>query len=244
MENNEILFSIITVVYNDEKNIEKTIQSIVNQTYANFEYIVIDGKSTDNTHHTINKYKNKITQIVSESDTGIYNAMNKGINLANGRYTLFMNSGDTFASQNTLELTSKIIRDNECDVLYGNVIKEKKQMLVEIEAEEPQNKHRMYFCHQSAFVKTSLLKIFQFDEKLKMSADFKLFKTLYKNNYTFAKVNIPIAIFDTKGVSNFNRSAGLKENIHIINECDKGLEWIRLMMRIYPTYLLSKLKSK
>lgn len=240
----ETLFTIVTVVYNGENNIEKTIKSVIEQSFTNFEYFVIDGKSSDGTIDLINKYKTKITQIVSEPDTGIYNAMNKGINLANGQYTLFMNCGDTFASTNTLETTAKAIDNKSFDVVYGNVIKEKEHRYIEIEAEEPQNKHRMYFCHQSAFVRTQLLKETRFDEKYKMSADFKLFKILYNRNCTFNKVDFPIAIFDTKGISKTKRAAGLYENIKIINECDKRWEWLRLIIRIYPTYLISKLKPK
>ena len=87
-------FSIITVVLNNEKYIEETIKSIINQNYKNFEYIIIDGKSTDNTLKIIKKYKDKINKFISEKDKGIYDAFNKGISLANGRFICIVNSDD------------------------------------------------------------------------------------------------------------------------------------------------------
>ena len=97
------LISIITITYNEEKYLEKTIQSVINQNYKNFEYIVIDGNSTDNTVNIIKKYKNNIDCYINEKDSGIYDAMNKGINKANGRWINFMNGGDTFANNSVLK---------------------------------------------------------------------------------------------------------------------------------------------
>ena len=89
------MISIITIAKNEEKTIERTILSVINQSAINeIEYIIIDGKSSDNTLEIINKYKNKISKIISEPDFGIYNAMNKGIKAAKGEYILFLNAGD------------------------------------------------------------------------------------------------------------------------------------------------------
>ena len=93
------LLSIITVVKNDEKRIEKTIRSIINQKNIRYEYIIIDGKSKDNTIKRIKKFKNKIDKIISENDLGIYDAMNKGLRLANGEVVVFCNSGDFFLQE-------------------------------------------------------------------------------------------------------------------------------------------------
>lgn len=97
-----MILTIITVNYNNIKGIKKTIQSVVNQTYDNFEYIVIDGASTDGSVQVIEENKDKITYYVSEPDKGIYDAMNKGIKLAKGKYCLFLNSGDYFINEKTL----------------------------------------------------------------------------------------------------------------------------------------------
>lgn len=243
MKENKPLFSIVTVVFNGEAFIEKTLQSVLNQSFSNFEYIIIDGNSQDKTLSIVKKYINRIDTLISEHDLGIYNAMNKGAKMASGNFTLFLNCGDTFADENTLQKIADTITDQEYDVIYGNVLKYSKNELVEKKAEKPGNKHRMYFCHQSCVIRTSVLKTNLFDEKYTMSSDYKLFKCLYKNNATFCQVDFPIAIFDTSGVSNTNRSKGLLENIKIINECDKRIEWLRLMTRILPSYLTAKIKD-
>src|SRR5688572_4810851 len=95
------LLSIITVVYNGEQLLEKTILSILNQTYTNIEYLIIDGRSKDRTVDIIKKYENKISYWVSEPDKGIYDAMNKGMNAAKGDYIWFINAGDVIHAQNT-----------------------------------------------------------------------------------------------------------------------------------------------
>ena len=86
--------TIITIVYNNVRDVERTINSVLNQTYQNIEYIIIDGQSTDGTLAVIEKYRSKISKIISERDKGIYDAMNKGLAMATGDYVLFMNSGD------------------------------------------------------------------------------------------------------------------------------------------------------
>jgi glycosyltransferase involved in cell wall biosynthesis len=106
-------FSIITVCKNSEKTIENTILSVINQTYKNFEYIVVDGHSNDNTLNIIDKYRDTISQVVSEPDNGLYDAMNKGIKLASGDYLMFLNSDDQLLHNNILELVASC----HCEVL-------------------------------------------------------------------------------------------------------------------------------
>ena len=116
-------FSIVTVVKNDESNIQKTIKSIIFQNYRDFEYIVIDGKSTDNTIKKINTYKNRICHVLSEKDRGIYFAMNKGIKLANGVIIVFVNSGDIL-KPNALRVVSETFKKNKnFDYVFGTVLR-------------------------------------------------------------------------------------------------------------------------
>ena len=109
------LLSIITVVKNDEQNIQKTIKSIISQKNINYEYIIIDGKSTDNTLKKIRKYKSKINKIISRKDNGIYDAMNKGLKVANGDVIVFCNSGDFFCRT----LTKKTISNKFSCILIS-----------------------------------------------------------------------------------------------------------------------------
>ena len=97
-----IKISIITINYNDAKGLYKTIQSVINQSFDNYEFIIIDGGSTDDSLTIIDQYKTKIDYFISEPDTGVYNAMNKGIKIAKGEYLIFMNSGDGFYDENVL----------------------------------------------------------------------------------------------------------------------------------------------
>lgn len=114
--------SIITVCYNAENEIEKTIESVIKQTFNDFEYIIIDGSSTDSTLNIVNSYKSYIQQIISEPDKGIYDAMNKGIKMANGEWVIMMNAGDQFASNTVLdEIFSSYIPDS-IDFIYSDVL--------------------------------------------------------------------------------------------------------------------------
>lgn len=153
-------FSIITITYNAEKYIEKTIQSIINQTDKDFEYIIIDGKSKDKTVEIAQRYRSEITQLISEPDKGLYDAMNKGLKLAKGRFVWFINAGDTISASTTLEKIKKGISPTT-DLIYGetNFINEKGEILgirSELTTHQlPTNLHwkqmkfGMLVCHQS-----------------------------------------------------------------------------------------------
>lgn len=117
---NDLLISVVTVSYNAVTTIEQTILSVINQTYPHIEYIIIDGGSTDGTVDVIKKYADKITYWVSEPDKGIYDAMNKGVREAKGKYITFLNAGDFYYNQDSLlQLIQKGEIDNDPDVIYG-----------------------------------------------------------------------------------------------------------------------------
>ena len=120
----EYLISIITVVKNAENTIEKCIKSILNQNYKNIEYIIIDGNSTDNTKKIIDKYRNKVSLIISEDDNGIWDAMNKGIKLAKGEILGFINADDVYY-ENSLKIVNKYFGGENIDFLFGTVKKYK-----------------------------------------------------------------------------------------------------------------------
>jgi len=116
-------FSIITVAKNDEKNIEKTIKSVTQQSFTNYEYLIVDGKSSDQTIAKIRKFKKKINILISEEDDGIYYAMNKGIKFANGEIIVFINSGDLF-TKNALEIVyNKFKKNKQIDCVFGTVLR-------------------------------------------------------------------------------------------------------------------------
>lgn len=233
-----MIVTIITVCRNHAQELERTIRSVESQIWQEKEYLVIDGASTDDTLDVIKAHEASITRWVSEPDQGIYDAMNKGVKMAQGEWVIFMNAGDTFAEDDTLQRVFGNPLD--ADVIYGDVIKGE---LVK-KAEAPRNAHRMFYCHQSAFVKTSCLREFPFDIRHRMSADFKQVKQLYLNGKRFRQLDFPVANFDTQGVSNRNRSAGLYDNIQVIRETDRLWEQVRLLPRLWITYLICRIRGK
>ena len=229
------MVTVVTVCRNVKSSLEKTMNSLLHQSYAHIDYVIIDGASTDGTPEMLGKTEG--IRWISEPDKGIYDAMNKGIRMAEGEWVIFMNAGDVFASDDTLSKVFSVERD--ADVIYGDVIKGDNIK----KAEPPHNGHRMYFCHQSAFVRTSCLKEFPFDIQHRMSADFKQMKQLYLAGKTFMQLDFPIAVFDTSGVSNAQRSKGLYDNIQVIREVDNWRERLRLLPRLLFTYWMCRLRG-
>lgn len=203
--------SIITINLNNAEGLEKTICSVINQTYFDFEYIVIDGGSTDGSVDVIRKYTDKLSYWVSEPDTGRYNAMNKGIRRAAGEYCQFLNSGDWLVAP---DVTERMIKDMpECTICYGNIItvqggksKTRKSFggnpitLVDL------------FCdtlyHPSAYIRRSLFdKHGLYDETLTIVSDWKFFLiAVGLNNELVAYRDVNVARFDLMGISTLNPS--------------------------------------
>jgi glycosyltransferase involved in cell wall biosynthesis len=121
MQKDNLLFSIVTPSMNSEKYIEETIQSVINQTYKNIEYIIIDGGSTDATIDIIGKYKNRISKIISEPDRGMYDAINKGINVSNGRFFTYLNSDDCLHRDSISKVVSYFSENENIEFLYGSM---------------------------------------------------------------------------------------------------------------------------
>ena len=228
--------TVITVCRNNKAALEKTIHSVLCQQYDALDYLVIDGASTDGTVTLLSTEKG--LRWISEPDNGIYDAMNKGIMMADGEWIIFMNAGDTFASEDTLQKVFSVER--EADIIYGDVIKNGSVK----QAEPPHNSHRMFFCHQSALVRTDCLRENLFDTRHKMSADFKQMKQLYHKGKRFLQLPFPIADFDTSGISNTRRSQGLLDNIRVIQETDSWQEQLHLLPRIVFTYWICKIRGR
>ena len=171
-------YSIITVNYNNKEGLRKTIESVIHQTFRDFEYIIIDGGSTDGSADILKEYDNKFTYWVSEKDTGIYNAMNKGIAKATGEYLNFMNSGDCYYDENVLQN----IVDNrlESDMIVGRDYWYNPQTGKDFATILPLRIEMFTFYkgslpHQSTFFKRSLFDKYQYDETLKVVADWKFY---------------------------------------------------------------------
>jgi glycosyltransferase involved in cell wall biosynthesis len=211
-------FTIVTVVFNDEKNIENTMLSVLNQTYPNVEYIIIDGGSTDGTTKIIDKYKKKVHFWSSEPDNGIYYAMNKGLNRATGDYILFMNSGDTFYSLEILEKIADELQKNPVDLIYGTAILCYEKYSVSFLPRFSCIKKGVMPCHQATYVKTSILKKFGgFDTSYRSSADFDFYAKFYLRKYSQSLVQFPVANFLAGGFSS-NKNVSYRETHSILKK--------------------------
>lgn len=215
--NNEVILSIVTVVYNGEKTIEKTVLSVVSQNLTSIEYIVIDGGSTDSTMSVVNKYKENISVIISEEDCGVYDAMNKATSMANGLWILFLNSGDVFYSVNTLSLFLQNIPVLNYDVIYGDTLYQYNNYDILVGAKNVEYMEKgMPFCHQSVFVKTRLLKDNKFDLSFRLASDYNFFYNLYKNQCAFLYIPLCISVYSLSGgLSDSNVVALYKEYLRV-----------------------------
>ncbi|MBQ4278987.1 MAG: glycosyltransferase [Rikenellaceae bacterium] len=242
------LFSIVTVVYNSADSIATTLRSVTGQRHTGFdiEYIVIDGGSTDGTLAAVGRHRDRIALVVSEPDRGIYDAMNKGIAAARGRWINFMNSGDSFAGDDVLEQVAAVVRDTDADIVYGDIVELRNggrdEFLKKAEA-VPASKHRMFFCHQAAFVRTELMQALPFDARYAMSADLKFFKLCHRDGRRFRYLNFPVARFDKTGISSMQRARGLRENVRVVCEVDRGLPRIKHAVKLWFVILNLRLRK-
>lgn len=211
------IISIITINYNNKVGLKKTIESVIQQDFNSFEFIVIDGGSTDGSYDVIQEYRNYIDYWVSEPDKGIYNAMNKGITIARGEYCNFMNSGDFFYDKNVLSSIFANRKKDLCDIIVGNTYCTKWI--------QPPSKITMDFlfsttiCHQAAFIKRSLLQKYYYDEKFKIVSDRKFFlQTLIFDNCSYEAIDVNVVIYDLNGYSANNRTLSDLEYQQVLEE--------------------------
>lgn len=219
--------SVVTVCYNAVRDIEKTILSVVNQTYPNIEYIIIDGGSKDGTMDVVNRYKDKIDVIVSEPDKGIYDAMNKGTKKASGDFLQFLNAGDVLCDSMVLDKIFSSGIEDTVDVVYGDIIYVMKHGTF-YKVPEPIDKFTETFpiAHPASFVNKKVFDSLKFDTRLKIAADFALLKQIYDKGGNFLyKEGIPVAIFDSiSGVSSKNVYQAWLE-FNVVQGNNKGSCW-------------------
>lgn len=195
--------SVITVVYNDELNIEKTIKSVLSQTYINIEYIVVNGASKDKTGDIINKYISDIDIYINEKDKGIYDAMNKGVLASTGNWIIFMNSNDTFYNDKVLEEVFQTDYSG-CDIVYGTAAISTNLGTFFKPRSLNQFWKGMPFNHQSTFINTFTHKNNLYDLRFRISAVYDLCYKIYKQKGIFIMVDKVIANYDLTGISHFS----------------------------------------
>lgn len=239
--NKHPLISVITVAFNAASTIEQTILSVINQTYSNIEYIIIDGGSADGTVDIIKKYEDKIAYWISEPDKGIYDAMNKGIDIATGEWINFMNCGDAFYDYDILAniFSNKI--SESIHVIYGN-IKLKHFNDSKIQKAFPINtiSYRLPFCHQACFVKSKVALQFKFDLKYKIAGDYNCIYHIFYSygESSFKYIDECIATFDMTDSFSLRNSYRHWLEYLDIRSSHKDIRWFYDMTKKYIKLVL------
>lgn len=218
------LFSIITVTYHAESVLEETILSVVSQTYHNIEYIIVDGASKDRTLSIVNKYRDKIQAVVSEPDKGLYDAMNKGLKIAKGEYVCFLNAGDTFHEDDTLQLIVHQLNKSNVlpDVIYGEtaLVDAQRHFVRMRRLQTPDTlnwksfRQGMLVCHQAFIAKRALAETY--DLNYRFSADFDWCIRVMKKASLLHNTRLTLIDYLDEGMTTKNRKASLKERFRIM----------------------------
>ena len=251
-----IKLSIITINYNNVNGLKKTIESVVNQSATDFEYIIIDGGSTDGSIDLIKSHENKINFWISEPDKGIYNALNKGIAKANGEYLLFLNGDDCLLHDDILNENMHHLESK--DLVYFDIIYNDKNLNKRITYPDTLSFYFFYtntICHQAIFFKKELFsKYGLYDEQLKIVADWKcIMLAVVKYGATYKHINAVFSVFDNTGISNTNDKKNehiqlhLKERQAVLAEefplFVGDYEQFQLLKYYFNTYKLNYLKT-
>lgn len=246
-------YTIITINYNNKEGLRKTIESVVNQSYQDFEYIVIDGGSTDGSREVIEEYAEHIDYWVSEPDMGIYNAMNKGIRVAHGDYLNFMNSGDYFYDENVL---SNTLPHLNADIVTGKSINEDFSARPFHVSANPTmiQFYKNTVDHQASFIAKELFESSLYDENYKIVSDWKFYiEKIIFQNCSFSLIPVTVAIFQNGGVSEVQKELNDAERKDVLDKLfpprvikdferfvDKESPMLDLIPQFNRTYRLQK----
>lgn len=214
--------SVITINKNNRHGLIRTLQSVTDQTFGDYELIVIDGLSNDGSKEVIESYSDEISYWISEEDSGVYNAMNKGIDKAKGDYCLFLNSGDYLASRNILEIIFGLKLNQ--DILYGK-IELKGKVLSFPEELSLYNLRWGVLPHQASFIRKSLFVTYgYYTEKYKIASDWEFWlKTIVINNCSYKYIDLLITVQEPLGLSSKL-------------DCDEGME---ILLSLFPARIIS-----
>jgi glycosyltransferase involved in cell wall biosynthesis len=231
--------SVITVCKNSEKLIEQAIKSVVDQTYSDIEYIIIDGASWDRTPEIVNTYRHRISHFISEPDDGIYAAMNKGISLASGDFIYFLNSDDYLIDNNVIQDIANFLSCHpDCDLVYGDLDARDLNHSYVYSIIPPQPGELMegmiwgWIYHQAVFSRRSLFEKFgKFDETLRISADHDWLYKILESNVKLLYYPRKIASYWLGGISAIpdRQGAAIKEIFLVQNRVAtyQQTEWLK-----------------
>ena len=233
-----IKFTIITCTFRAAHELPRTVESVLNQTYADVEHLIVDGLSTDSTVDIAHDYARRSAEadngheviVVSEKDGGLYDAMNKGIRQATGDYLLFLNAGDVFPSPDTLELVAGSVGDGEDlpGVLYGDtdIVDDDGHFLRHRRLQPPEHltwrsfRQGMLVCHQAFYARTDLAKAHPYDLSYRLSADvdwcIRIMKAAESEGLSLRNVGAVVVNYLDGGLSVKNHRASLRERFRLM----------------------------
>lgn len=229
--------TVVTAVLNDAGHIEQTILSVISQTDIEIEYIIVDGGSKDGTLELIGKYKDKISLLISESDRGVYDAMNKGIKYSTGDLVYFLNSGDVLLNPSILSKIKFEDVNVRNTIIYGNVVVAYGNIEA-LEKPRPFFNSKMKFkgigiCHQSMFFPGELIRNEKYDLSYKIAADYDLVYRLWRKGTEFLYRDITIAKYDWgKGISSnpYKLLDVYRENARVCHQQLNPLYWAKMIL--------------
>ena len=215
-------FSVITVTYNAGKVLEDTIQSVVFQTYRNVEYIIVDGNSKDNTLVIVDKYRDRISKVISEPDKGLYDAMNKGVKMAVGEYLIFLNAGDAFHAPDTLQRVADIIGADRPGVVYGEtaIVDAERNFIMMRRLRAPEKltwrsfSQGMLVCHQAFIARRDIAPLY--DLQYRYSADVDWCIRCMKQTRELLNTHLTLIDYLNEGETTRHHRASLKERYAVM----------------------------
>ncbi|MDR1742819.1 MAG: glycosyltransferase [Dysgonamonadaceae bacterium] len=216
--------SVITVTFNAEKTLERTLKSVQQQTWADIEHIIADGNSTDATIDIVRRYESPRLKWLSEPDKGLYDAMNKAATMAKGDYLCFLNSGDVFYTKTTVEqLFRSIFEGEEPDIIYGetDIVDDEGSFLYHRRLRSPEKlewtsfKQGMLVCHQAFIVRRALFE--PYDLSYRFSSDIDWCIRMMKKATKIHNTHCTLINYLEEGMTTANRKASLKERYRIMN---------------------------
>lgn len=230
------LISIITITLNAEIYLEQTIQSVLNQTYKNIEYIIVDGGSTDGTLGVIEKYKNAIAHIISEKDEGIADAMNKGAALAQGDYVVFLHADDYFVHDNAIEAVVEKM-DRTADIVACNIQYGVRQSTCKPRGFNFWFNFKQGIYHQGIVCRRDLIeKLNGFDTQFRIAMDYDFFLRAYRRGAKLIKVPAVLSVMRDTGISSRQDWQSLKVRFNEerrVHEKNCGASSMRILYKLY-----------
>ena len=245
------LFTIITVTFNAESTISPTLKSIENQTFTDFQYLVVDGLSQDATLDVVKKAGIKNADIICEKDSGLYDAMNKGLHYAKGQYLIFLNAGDSFHAPDTLQKIASTIKQNGYpDITYGQtiIVNSEREKIANRHLTAPRNltfdsfKNGMLVCHQAFIAKRSITE--DYNLKYRYSADYEWCIRCLKKSQKNVYIDDILIDYLNEGVTTANFKKSLKERYKIMCKYYGTLSTLLRHIKFLFRHLIRKIHSQ